>query len=92
MTASNGRPKGLSKNEPFLTAQELQVIWEKALRFVQRSPGVGSSLELEESLSFVLIGLGLDLSAENFLDAYRSAVEGEPLGWLQERIKHRNVG
>jgi hypothetical protein len=92
VTASKGPPKGLSKNEPFLTAQELQIFWEKALRTVQQSPRLGSYLELEQSIAFILIGLGLDLSAENFLDAYRSAVGGEPLGWLQERIKHRNVG
>jgi hypothetical protein len=65
--------------------------WAEAIAIVQAAPRVGSNLELEERLSLVLLLLEFDLSNENYVEAYRSALNGEPLEWLIERLRHRLV-
>lgn len=92
MTAPKRRHKALPEKEPLLTPSQLEKLWQNAVALVKSAPAFGTSLELDETLSLLLIALKADLTNENFIEAYRSAIEGESLEWLLERLKHRQTG
>ncbi len=70
----------------------VETLWSEALQIVKQALLPGSSIELEEKLYLVLILLEVDITDENLVEAYRSAVGGEPLQWLIERLNRHKTG
>ncbi len=70
-----------------LVTAKAEVLWSSAVDIIRRSPAPMAALEFETTAGLVLTMLGLPSDERSIALAYFSAVEGENLEWLMDRLQ-----
>ena len=66
-------------------------LWLQAVEVIRQSPSDGSSTEFASLAYQVLILLDYELSDTNLVVAYQTALEGEDISWLIDRLEHASL-
>ncbi len=70
-----------------LVNAKADALWESAVDIIRRSPAPMAALEFETTAGLLLTILGLPSDERSIAVAYFSAVEGENLEWLLDRLQ-----
>ncbi len=68
-----------------------EVLWQTIIDIVRRSPEQSAALELETNAYILLTILGFEISSGTIAVIYHSAIEGENLEWLVDRLNHERT-
>lgn len=63
-------------------------LWLSIVEIIRNSPAQSAALELETQAYLLLTLLNYEISPRTIAVIYHSAVEGENLEWLVDRLEH----
>ncbi|MBX9768029.1 MAG: hypothetical protein K2X47_12220 [Bdellovibrionales bacterium] len=67
---------------------KVRVLWQSIIEIIRHSPAQAASVELESHAYLLLTILDHEISSSTIAVIYGSAVEGENLEWLMDRLDH----
>jgi hypothetical protein len=71
-----------------MKSNKTEALWQTVAEIVRRSPQQAAALELETHAYILLTLLDFEISSSNLVAIYHSAIEGESLEWLIDRLNH----
>lgn len=72
-----------------LVNAKTEALWQQALNIIRASPSYSSATEFETIAYLLLTLLDYEISPHNITIIYHSAIEGENLKWLIDRLEHQ---
>lgn len=83
----------MSQNKRFqnvnLGNPKISVLWQSAVEIIRSSPVQSAAVEFETLAFMLLTVLGHEISSNTLVVVYHSAIEGENLEWLVDRLEHQ---
>lgn len=74
-----------------MKSDKSEALWQTIIEIVRRSPEQAAALELETNAYLLLTVLGFEISSGTVAVIYHSAIEGENLEWLVDRLNHERT-
>ncbi len=74
-----------------MKSEKAEAIWLAIVEIIRLSPAQASAIELESQAYLLLMILDYEISPGSIAVIYHSAVEGESLEWLIERLDHEKL-
>ncbi|MBN8535805.1 MAG: hypothetical protein J0M15_02025 [Deltaproteobacteria bacterium] len=77
------------KGGQIVKSEKTEALWLAIVDIIRLSPAQASALELESLAYLLLTILDYEISPDSLVVIYHSAVEGENLEWLIDRLEHK---